>query len=157
MNVLEARCHHAYQRSCYTSLAWASPTEQVHALAREVIDRARAVTKMDSSGPRRLVCSLKEAYRHLPHRALCVFVASDIVQSPVSPYDVLKMRNTIVQTAAAHNIPCIATMTKKEIGSVFGQGASVCCAAVVCVDGLEWEFQMLLDALDALRRIDQYR
>lgn len=143
MNFLEA---HALQAMVLMPIP-APSHQELEAAVTHVLQCARRVTKEDRDGPRRLVCSLRETYRALPYGVECVVLAYDIVPLSSASYDVLRVRDAILERAAAHNIPCITTMSKYAIGRAFGIGKCVSCVAIANSYGFHYEFRLLLDVL----------
>lgn len=143
MNYLDSRALQA----TIVGLPLPSPRQQLEAAVTHILQCARRVSKEDPNGPRRLVCSLRETYRALPYRVECVILAYDIVPLGSATYDVLRVRDAILERAAAFNIPCVTTMSKYAIGRAFGIDKCVSCVAIVNSYGFHYEFRLLLDVL----------
>ncbi|KAL4447886.1 hypothetical protein ABPG75_005105 [Micractinium tetrahymenae] len=106
---------------------------------------------------KRFFCSLKEVAKVVP-AAKCLIVAPDVRISPTAHINPVAALQRILRSAEACNVPVIFALSRRGIGQVFGRDKSMSIVAIMHLDGLEQQFDMMVrEALKGRQLFQQYR
>lgn len=93
---------------------------------------------------KRYFCSLKEVSK-VVYNTRCLIVAPDVRVSSTANINPVRALQRILRDAEAGGIPIVFALSRRGIGQVFGRDKSMSIVALMQLEGLETEYQVMVE------------
>lgn len=134
-----------YQPYCQQVITSPLNEAAVRALATvKMLQAAEAAGSAPATGPKRFFCSLKEVSK-VVSAARCLIVAPDVRVSSTAHINPVRALQRILRDAESLGVPVIFALSRRGIGQIFGRDKSMSIVALMSLESLEGDFQVMVD------------